>query len=892
MPRQLSKRYEPTEVEVRWRQAWDESGLTRAKADGTEGQAFCIMMPPPNVTGSLHMGHGLNHTLQDAMTRYQRMLGKNVLWLPGTDHAGIATQWVVRNKLEQQGVDIRDLGREQFVEEVWKWRAQSGRTIVEQLQRLGVSCDWSRERFTMDEGLSRAVREAFVRLYEDGLIYRSEWLINWCPSCGTALSDLEVEHEDLRGSFWHLRYPLVDDEDRALVVATTRPETMLGDTAVAVHPSDERYSDLLGKHVHLPLAGRTIPIIADEHADPEKGTGAVKITPAHDFNDFEVGNRHDLPRVNILTPRGHISADIDGYAGLTVDEARKAVVKDLEAGGYLVQVEDRDMSVGRCYRCRTVAEPFLSLQWFVKTEPLAKPALEAVADGRVRLVPDLWVSTWNHWLGDIRDWCISRQIWWGHRIPAWTCQGCGELIVAKEDPSNCGSCGGSELVQDPDVLDTWFSSGLWPFSTLGWPEETPELETFYPTSVLFTDADILFFWVARMVMSGLYFMGDVPYADVYLHSLITDEDGDKMSKTRGNVIDPLELMDHFGTDALRLALTASLSEGRNVRMSAQRVEGFRNFVNKLWNAARFVLMNLEPTDAPMSRPELDAEREEMTLADRWILARCSQASEDMNQALSSYRFGDYGMGVYHFVWDVFCDWYLEWVKPLLRDGEESARVRSRRVMLTVLESLTRLLHPVVPFVTEEIRSALPNVEGLAMGAPFPKGEDFPVDDEALVEGRFVMDAVGALRRMRGDLGVPNHAKPQAVAVVGNEAEQRILEHCGDAVVALARLTGLEIGGAPAADRLAAQAPVASGALWLLLDGVLDLPAERERLSKEQARLEKERRRTEGKLANPSFVERAPAEIVDKQRRILDELNEHMDKNRAALARLDALEARS
>ena len=882
MTKTLDPRYDPTDVEPRWRARWDASGLASPKPDSSAAPARTIVIPPPNVTGNLHMGHALNNTLQDVLIRYWRMCGFNTLWVPGTDHAGIATQWVVRRQLREEGIDLHDLGRKAFVERVWEWKAESGGMIVEQLKRLGVSCDWSRERFTMDEGLSQAVRETFVRLYEEGLIDRRKWLINWCTTCGTALSDLEVEHEDHNGHFWHIRYPLVDDESRFLVVATTRPETMLGDTAVAVHPDDERYADLVGKFVRLPLTGRTIPIIADAHADPEKGTGCVKITPGHDFNDFEVGRRHDLPMVNILEADGRLNTEAGRFAGLAVSEAREAVVAALSEEELLVSTETRAMSIGKCYRCATVAEPWLSLQWFLKMESLAEPALRAVEDGTITITPQLWVSTWKHWLENIHDWCISRQLWWGHRIPAWTCLDCNKVIVQREDPDQC-VCGSSSLEQDPDVLDTWFSSQLWPFSTLGWPEDTPDLQTFYPTTTMVTGADILFFWVARMVMMGMHLMDDIPFRDIYLHSLVTDESGDKMSKTKGNVIDPLVMMDAYGTDAMRMALVAQLSEGKNIRVGHSIIEGYRNFMNKLWNASRFVLMNVEATDRKYTPDELKAVWASLDLGERWILGRLHQTVAAARSDLEGYRFGDFGMRCYHLVWSDFCDWYLEWSKSSIRDGDE----RVRRVLLTVLETLTRLMHPVIPFATEEIRSALPGEHGLAMGAAFPVAEDLPFDEDAMDRAQQIMDTVSAIRRARSELRLPPKARPAAVAVGEDGIVNSLLEQ-EDALLFLAGLGSITKGGAPGAEQLAVQAPVSGLTVWLMLDGILDVGAEKARIEKEIKKTEKELDRVQKKLSNVNFVERAPADVIEKQRAIAADLEDLLDRQRNGAQRLAAL----
>ncbi|HSG04761.1 MAG TPA: valine--tRNA ligase, partial [Nitrospiria bacterium] len=696
--------YEPREVEGRWYQKWIDLGIFSAGAPKAGTPSFSIVIPPPNITGSLHLGHALNNTLQDILTRWKRMEGFSALWVPGTDHAGIATQNVVERQLMAEKTDRETLGREAFVQRVWKWREESGRTIIAQLKRLGASCDWGRERFTMDRGLSQAVREVFVRLFEEGLIYRGERLINWCPRCETALSDIEVEHEDAAGTMFHIRYPLADEPEKALTVATTRPETMLGDSAVAVHPDDPRFNPWIGKMIRLPLTTRTIPVVGDAVlVDREFGTGAVKITPAHDFNDEKAGQRHGLPRISLLDEKGRVIPDLDGVdpglrkriAGLSAPEARKVIVSLLQEEGFLTRTEDHKHAVGKCYRCKTVVEPYLSPQWFVQVDKtgqsLAQPAVEAVRQGRIRLIPEAWQNNFYGWMENIQDWCISRQIWWGHQLPAWYCQDCNPIttphdggtpiipkdarpIVARTDPSTCPECGGGNLIRDPDVLDTWFSSALWPFSTLGWPEKTDDLQAFYPTSALVTSFDILFFWVARMIMMGLKFMGEVPFRDVYIHALVRDADGQKMSKSKGNVIDPLVIMEKYGTDALRFTLASMASPGRDIRLSEDRIEGYRNFANKIWNAARFI--HMQAGDNPRLRSDPPgASDSSLTLSDRWILTRLAEVQESTRKALSAYRFDEASRTLYQFAWSEFCDWYLELSKPILGDPEHPGRDR-------------------------------------------------------------------------------------------------------------------------------------------------------------------------------------------------------------------------
>jgi len=721
MEEKLSKGYEPQQVEEKWYRQWEACGCFHAD-EASAKPHYAIVIPPPNVTGVLHMGHALNNTLQDILCRWKRMTGHEVLWMPGTDHAGIATQNVVEKQLAAEGKDRHHLGREGFVERVWQWRAESGGQIINQLKRLGASCDWERERFTMDEGLSKAVREVFVRLYNEQLIYRANRLINWCPRCHTALSDLEVEHEEKQGHLWHLRYPVIGS-DRHLVVATTRPETMLGDTAVAVNPEDERYRELIGKKVLLPLVNREIPIIADAYVDMEFGSGAVKITPAHDFNDFEIGKRHDLEFINVLDESGVVNANGGPYAGQERYEARANVVADLENLALLEKIDAYGNAVGECYRCKTVIEPYMSKQWYVAVKPLAEEAIKAVQQGQTRIVPAQWEKTYYEWMFNIQDWCISRQIWWGHRIPAWFCDDCDEITVSLEDATSCAHCGSGKIRQETDVLDTWFSSALWPFSTMGWPERTATLEKFYPTSCLVTGFDILFFWVARMMMMGIKFMDEVPFRDVYIHALVRDAQGQKMSKSKGNVIDPLHVIDEYGADAFRFTLAAFAAMGRDIKLATERISGYKAFANKLWNAARFALMNLEGFDP--AAIELDSL--ELSLADQWILTRLQETAAATNQALADYKFNEAASTLYAFTWHQFCDWYIELVKDDLYGADAAVKLRARCVLYTVLEQLLRLLHPLMPFITEEIWQALPGERPcrFLMQVGYPTGEGVP-----------------------------------------------------------------------------------------------------------------------------------------------------------------------
>jgi valyl-tRNA synthetase len=880
---QLPKAYEFRDVEARIYAFWEESGCFRAD-EQSEKPAFSIVIPPPNVTGQLHMGHALNNTLQDILCRYKRLKGFEVLWVPGTDHAGIATQNVVERQLAQQGLSRYDLGREKFVEKVWEWKEEYGGYIIKQLKRLGASCDWSRERFTMDEGLSRAVRIVFVKLYEEGLIYRGTRMINWCPRCRTALANIEVEGEELPGRLYHIRYPLADGSGE-LVVATTRPETMLGDTAVAVHPEDPRYREVVGKDVILPLMNRRIPVIADTYVDREFGTGALKVTPGHDFNDFDLGVKHNLPLIQVIGEDGVMTEEAGPYAGLDRYECRKRVVADLEAGGYLVKIDDHLHRVGHCYRCKSVVEPMQSLQWFVRTQPLAEKAMEAVRDGRTRIVPEKWEKDYFQWLENIEDWCVSRQIWWGHRIPAWYCADCGEVTVAVEDPDRCGSCGSPHITQEEDVLDTWFSSALWPFSTMGWPEQTPELTKFYPTSVLVTGFDILFFWVARMMMMGLHFMKDVPFRDVYVHALVRDAQGQKMSKSKGNVIDPLIMMDQYGTDALRFTLTAFAVQGRDVKLSEERIEGYRHFVNKIWNATRLVLMNVEGARILDEIPE-DPGR----LAHRWILSRFQEVVREVEEALENYHFNQYAQSLYQFFWHEYCDWYLEMIKPDLYGEDPQAKVVAQTIAVRVLKDVLVMLHPVMPFVTEELWQKLPETEGSIMQAAFPPVDEHRIDARAEEEMALLTGVIGSIRNIRGEMNISPAARVKAVCLCATEAEKALVEANERTVVDLARLEGLRVAlqGQGLKPRLAAGAVVSGVEVYVLLEDVLDFKSEAARLQKEITKLEKELSITNRKLSNEDFLTRAPAQVVEKEREKAERLGEKLEKMRRHRQRIEEL----
>jgi valyl-tRNA synthetase len=871
MESKLEKGYEPHQVEAKWYGFWEQSGYFHADEHSAK-PPFSIVIPPPNVTGVLHMGHALNNTLQDILTRWKRMSGYEALWQPGTDHAGIATQNVVEKQLAAAGSDRHELGREGFVERVWQWREESGGQIINQLKRLGASCDWPRERFTMDEGLSRAVREVFVTLYEEGLIYRDNRLINWCPRCHTALSDLEVEHQDQQGQLWHLRYP-VKDSNRFLTVATTRPETMLGDSAVAVHPEDPRYADLIGKSVVLPLLQREIPIIADEYVEKEFGSGAVKITPAHDFNDFEIGKRHNLEFINIFDPSGVVNENGGPYRGLDRTEARKRVLADLDAAGLLEKTDSHLNAVGECYRCKTVIEPYMSLQWYVKVAPLAAPAIAAVQEGRTRIIPQQWEKTYFEWMNNIRDWCISRQIWWGHRIPAWYCDACGEVTVARQDPDTCSHCGGAQLRQETDVLDTWFSSALWPFSTMGWPEKTPALEKFYPTSCLVTAFDILFFWVARMMMMGLKFMGEVPFREVYIHALVRDAEGQKMSKSKGNVIDPLTVIDEYGTDAFRFTLAAFAAQGRDIKLSLERIAGYRNFVNKLWNASRFALMNLE--DFEPAGMNLSGAR--LSLADQWILAQLAEVRQEVEQALAEYRFNEAAGSLYAFTWHSFCDWYIELSKDALYGDDAACRQTTQAVLFTVLEQLLRLLHPFMPFVTEEIWQALPGTRPAPsiMLAAFADGDATALDGAAAARMEQIMEVIKGIRNIRGEMNVPPGKRIDAVLDCKTPAAVAVMAEGENYLRTLARLESLDYGVGAARPPQAATQVAGEVEILLPLAGLIDLDEERKRLQKEIGKVEKDVTLFSKKLSNEDFVAKAPPAVLQKDRAKLVEAQEKL-----------------
>ncbi len=860
----LEKGYEPQDVEKRWYDYWEKEQLFAVDEEGAQ-RSYSIVIPPPNVTGVLHMGHALNITLQDILCRYRRLRGDNVLWMPGTDHAGIATQNVVERKLAAEGLNRHKLGRDKFIKAVWEWRKEYGSAIINQLKALGASCDWKRERFTMDEGLSRAVRKVFVNLFNEGLIYRGNYMINWCPRCNTALADLEVEHDDHNGHLYYIRYPFAKGSG-SIVIATTRPETMLGDTALAVNPDDERYQNIDSDHVILPLVNKEIPIIKDSYVDMSFGTGGLKVTPAHDPNDFEIGLRHNLQTVKVIGDDGLMTSEAGRFEGLDRFKCRDAVVKALKKEGYLEKIEQYNHSVGHCYRCKTVVEPNLSKQWFIKTKPLAEKAISAVEKGDTKIIPSVWNKTYFDWMHNIKDWCISRQIWWGHQIPAWTCENCSELVVAIDTPESCPACGGHNLAQDDDVLDTWFSSALWPFSTMGWPDKTILLDKFYPTSVLITGFDILFFWIARMMMMGIHFLGEVPFKDVYVHALVRDEDGKKMSKSKGNVIDPLSVIDKYGTDAFRFTLAAFAAQGRDIKMSEKRVEGYRNFINKLWNAARFALMHItEENSKPFS---LQPSASSLSLTDRWILSRLNSVTKTVSDDLDNYRFNDAAGTLYKFVWHEFCDWYLESIKPCLYGKEEEDRRQSTTgVLWFVLQNTLILLHPFIPFVTEEIWHKLPGTEGSIMKAVFPLDSPDDAcyfhDQEAESTMELITEIISGIRNVRGEMNIPPSSLLDVSVQSQDTTTREIIKKHQDIVINLAGLKSLAVEQTGEKPKAAATAIVGNAAIFVSLEGIIDFAKEAKRLEKEVGKLSVELSALSKKLNNEHFLNKAPESVVEK-----------------------------
>jgi len=879
------KSYEPHEVEKRWYDFWEKERLFAAE-DESRQKPYSIVIPPPNVTGVLHMGHALNITMQDILCRYRRMHGDNVLWMPGTDHAGIATQNVVEKKLAGEGRNRHQLGRKKFVEAVWKWRKEYGSAIINQLKRLGASCDWNRERFTMDEGLSLAVRKVFVQLYNEGLIYRDNYIINWCQRCHTALADLEVEHEEHDGHLYHIKYPSIDGSG-VIIVATTRPETMLGDTAIAVNPEDERYRDIGYNKVVVPLINRTIPIIREKYVDASFGTGALKVTPAHDPNDFEIGRRHNLLGIKVIGNDGLMTSEAGQFKGLDRLECREAVLKALKKEGLLEKIEPHKHKVGHCYRCKTVVEPNLSKQWFVNVKPLAEKAVKAVEDGKTKIIPEAWTKNYYNWMNEIRPWCISRQIWWGHRIPAWKCGGCNEIIVVMDTPETCPKCGAKNLVQESDVLDTWFSSALWPFSTMGWPEETPLLKTFYPTSVLITGFDILFFWIARMMMMGIHFMGEVPFKDVYIHALVRDEEGSKMSKSKGNVINPLTVMDNYGTDAFRFTLAAFAAQGRDIKMSEKRVEGYRNFVNKLWNASRFSLMHIDEGYD-------DIDYNQLSLPNKWILSKLNSVTENVNDALDNYRFNDAAGAIYKFVWHEFCDWYLEIIKPVLYEKEKQNEHQSTlSVLWRVLHDILLLLHPFMPFVTEEIWHKLPGTEGSIMKASFPAvvSDDSIVqkDPEAESKMEVITEIISGIRNIRGEMNIAPSLSLEASVQSQNKLKIETIRQYQDIIINLAGLKSFSVSESEKKPKSSATAIVNGASIFVSLEGIIDFAKEAARLEKEIKKLTKELSAVANKLSNENFLNKAPADVVEKVKEKNMALLEKQQKLQANLEKIKKFE---
>ena len=864
MGKELAKTYDPKAIEEKLYEKWCENKYFHAEVDRSR-KPFTTVMPPPNITGKLHMGHALDNTLQDILIRYKRMEGYNALWVPGTDHAAISTEVKVTNQLKEEGIDKKELGREGFLERTWQWKEEYAGTIENQLKKLGISCDWDRERFTMDEGCSKAVEEVFINLYKKGYIYKGSRIINWCPKCKTSLSDAEVEHEDQDGHFWHIKYPIVGT-DRFLEIATTRPETMLGDTAIAVHPDDERYKDIVGKNVILPLVEREIPIVADYYVDKEFGTGAVKITPAHDPNDFEVGKRHNLPEINIMNDDATINEKGGRYAGMERYEARKAIVADLEAQGYLVKTEPHSHAVGTHDRCGTTVEPLIKQQWFVKMEELAKPATNALKTGELKFVPERFDKIYLHWLENIKDWCISRQIWWGHRIPAYYCDECGEFVVDRQAPEKCPHCGGARFTQDEDTLDTWFSSALWPFSTLGWPEKTEDLDYFYPTDVLVTGYDIIFFWVIRMVFSGFEHTGKSPFHTVLIHGLVRDSQGRKMSKSLGNGIDPLEIIDNYGADALRLTLVTGNAPGNDMRFYNERVEASRNFANKVWNASRFILMNMKENVA--NKPEDSL----LTPVDRWILSAVNTLARDVTENMDKFELGIAVQKVYDFVWDEFCDWYVELAKYRIYHTEEDPAAANcvLWVLKTVLGQALKLLHPFMPFITEEIYSALVPEEASLMMSEWPKYKDewnFPADENVMEHVKAVTKGI---RNIRSEMDVPNSRKTKVYIICEDEHLSAGMEEVKTSAQPL--MIANEVLIQKTKDGVADNAVsvvVPDAVVYLPLEDLVDLGQELERLKKEEERLKKEIKRAEGMLANEKFISKAPEAKVQEERAKLE-----------------------
>lgn len=878
----IPKVYDPASVEKKWYEFWEKNRYFHAEPEPGK-KPFSIVIPPPNITGKLHMGHALDNTLQDILIRWHRMMGDNTLWMPGYDHAGLATQIKVEEVLKKEEGKTRfDLGREEFVKRVWAWKEEYGDRIINQLKCLGISCDWERKRFTMDEGCSRAVRETFVSLFEKGLIYKGTRITNWCVNCHTALSDIEVEHEDTPGHLWYVRYPVVGEEDTYLTIATTRPETIPGDTAVAVNPEDERYAKLIGKTLRLPILNREIPVIADSYVDTKFGTGAVKITPSHDPNDYEMGLRHNLPEIVVIGKDGVMTEEAGPFAGLERYECRKQIVARLKEEGYLVKIEEHSHAVGHCQRCHNIVEPLVSTQWFVKMQPLVKAAVDCVTDGRTQFVPERFTKNYTGWMENIHDWCISRQIWWGHRIPVWYCDDCGEMSASRTDLEKCPKCGSTHIHQDEDALDTWFSSALWPFSTMGWPDNTELLKQFYPTSVLVTGYDIIFFWVARMLIMGMEFMKEIPFEKVFIHGLVRDSQGRKMSKSLGNGIDPLEVIEKYGADTLRFMLITGNTPGNDMRFYWERVEGTRNFANKIWNASRFALMNMEGYDK-------DAELAPYTLADKWILSRLQDTVKDVTGLLERFELGEAGRAIYDFIWSEVCDWYIEIAKPRLYNKEAAAeRATAQHVLATVLVSAMKLLHPYMPFITEEIYQCLPHEAESIMISKWPVADENLIDPEAERGMNAIMDSIKAIRNMRAEVNANPGKKIPAIMLISEDLRE-VVAHNDSYIKLLGGIDNLELRPLNGEKPENAMAAVVTGIeVYLPLAGLIDVEKETQRLSKELAAMEKDLQRAGGKLNNPGFLAKAPEDVIAKERAKYEELSgkiEAVKKRMAYLAEL-------
>lgn len=878
----IPKVYDPASVEKKWYEFWEKNRYFHAEPEPGK-KPFSIVIPPPNITGKLHMGHALDNTLQDILIRWHRMMGDNTLWMPGYDHAGLATQIKVEEVLKKEEGKTRfDLGRDEFVKRVWAWKEEYGDRIINQLKCLGISCDWERKRFTMDEGCSRAVRETFVSLFEKGLIYKGTRITNWCVNCHTALSDIEVEHEDTPGHLWYVRYPVVGEEDTYLTIATTRPETIPGDTAVAVNPEDERYAKLIGKTLRLPILNREIPVIADSYVDTKFGTGAVKITPSHDPNDYEMGLRHNLPEIVVIGKDGVMTEEAGPFAGLERYECRKQIVARLKEEGYLVKIEEHSHAVGHCQRCHNIVEPLVSTQWFVKMQPLVKAAVDCVTDGRTQFVPERFTKNYTGWMENIHDWCISRQIWWGHRIPVWYCDDCGEMSASRTDLEKCPKCGSTHIHQDEDALDTWFSSALWPFSTMGWPDNTELLKQFYPTSVLVTGYDIIFFWVARMLIMGMEFMKEIPFEKVFIHGLVRDSQGRKMSKSLGNGIDPLEVIEKYGADTLRFMLITGNTPGNDMRFYWERVEGTRNFANKIWNASRFALMNMEGYDK-------DAELAPYTLADKWILSRLQDTVKDVTGLLERFELGEAGRAIYDFIWSEVCDWYIEIAKPRLYNKEAAAeRATAQHVLATVLVSAMKLLHPYMPFITEEIYQCLPHEAESIMISKWPVADENLIDPEAERGMNAIMDSIKAIRNMRAEVNANPGKKIPAIMLVSEDLRE-VVAHNDSYIKLLGGIDNLELRPLNGEKPENAMAAVVTGIeVYLPLAGLIDVEKETQRLSKELAAMEKDLQRAGGKLNNAGFLAKAPEDVIAKERAKYEELSgkiEAVKKRMAYLAEL-------